>query len=176
MGPVQVVLLLALLLILALAFVLWHGVAAGRARTGLPKGQVVYSDMGQWEETPPLYAPGYGLAGKPDYLLRIGRQTVPVEVKPGRRASEPYAADTLQLAAYCLLVEEITGVRPAYGLLRYREQTFQIPFDKSLRQTLLATLQNMRHDLCQGDVTRSHTDPVRCRLCGQRAHCDQRLD
>jgi CRISPR-associated exonuclease Cas4 len=176
MGPIQVALLLAFLLILFLAFLLWRRAMVGRAGTGLPKGQIVYSDMGQWEETSPLYAPRYALAGKPDYLLRIDRQTIPVEVKPSRRAPEPYAADTLQLAAYCLLVEETTGVRPAYGLLRYRDQTFQIPFDERLRQTLLATLHDMRRDLHQRDVARSHTEPVRCRLCGQRAHCEQRLD
>ncbi len=66
----------------------------------------------------PLFARQIGLTGKPDYLLDIRGSTIPFEVKPGRRAAQPYESDPMQLAAYCLLVEETSGDAPPYGLLR----------------------------------------------------------
>ena len=54
----------------------------------------------------PLYASGANLAGKPDYLVRRWRYVLPVEVKSGPAPAEPYRSHVLQLAAYCLLVEE----------------------------------------------------------------------
>lgn len=136
---------------------------------------MVYADTGRWKPCKPLYAPRLGLVGKPDYLVQRGRQLIPVEVKPGRRAHEPYDADVMQLAAYCLLVEETTGIRPAYGLLRYRERTFRIPFEPALRQTVLETLSRMRCDLRRPSVPRSHEEPARCRSCGYREDCRESL-
>ena len=68
----------------------------------------------------PLYARRYGLTGKPDYLIERGGAQIPVEVKPGRRAQQPYDSDLMQLAAYCALVEETSGRAPPYGLLCWR--------------------------------------------------------
>jgi CRISPR-associated exonuclease Cas4 len=175
MGPQQVALALGLVFALALAFSLWRHACRIRYQTGLPKGRVIYADVRRFEHSRPLHSSRYGLSGKPDYLVRAGRQTIPVEVKPGRRAAEPYDSDVMQLAAYCLLVEETTGVRPTYGLLRYRERTFRIPFDQSLRQVLLTVLSQMRRDLHRAEVSRDHNAPLRCRFCGHVEDCDQRL-
>jgi CRISPR-associated exonuclease Cas4 len=175
LNALQQILLAGVLIAGVVAYLFWRSGAADRRRAGLPRGQVIYTDMDGWEESEPLYAPRYGLAGKPDYLLRLGRQVIPVEVKPGRRADEPYDADVMQLAAYCLLVEEEWGRPPAYGLLRYREQTFRIPYNGRLRRALLATLDDMRRDLTRRDVPRSHDDATRCRFCGHREHCDHCL-
>jgi len=175
MGAGQVVLALALALTLICAFLLWRRARLAWRQSGLPKGRVTYADTGHWRPCQPLYAPRIGLSGKPDYLVQEGREVIPVEVKPGRRAAAPYDADVMQLAAYCLLVEETTGTRPGYGLLRYREQTFRIPFSPSLRQAVLATLSEMRRCLRQSAVPRSHEDPLRCRFCGHREDCQQSL-
>jgi CRISPR-associated exonuclease Cas4 len=175
MSSWQTLLLLALLVLLALIYGLWRWARATREGTGLPQGEVIYADTGAWERSAPLRAPRYGLVGKPDYLLRVNRTTIPIEVKPSRRANQPYEADLLQLAAYCLLVEETTGQRPPYGLLRYQERTFRIPYDEALCQNLLAVLQDMRADLGSREVPRSHDDPHRCRSCGHRQHCDHSL-
>lgn len=160
---------------MALAYLTWRSARGARMRAGLPKGQVIYADTGAWTRCPPLRAPRYGLSGKPDYMLRVGRQTVPVEAKPSRRAPEPYEADIMQLAAYCLLVEETSGQRPPYGLLHYADHTFRIPYTPALRASLLGLLDDMRADMDQADVPRTHDDPQRCRFCGQRAHCDVSL-
>ena len=171
----QAVLLSAILAVLGLAYVVWHASRRRWGDLGLPRGDVVYEDTSGWQRCRTLRAPRYGLAGRPDYVVRTGRQTIPVEVKPGRRASSPYDSDVMQLAAYCLLVERDLGRRPTYGLLRYEGRTFRIPYDRRLRRALLGTLQAMAGDLAKGDVARSHDEPVRCRFCGFRSQCDQSL-
>jgi len=142
---------------------------------GLAAGEVVYADTEGWEACRPLYAARWQLAGKPDYILRTGGVVIPVETKPGRCAERPYEGDVLQLAAYCLLLEETEGRPPPHGLLCYRERTFRIPYDGALRERVVAVLTEMRRGLNAGPLPRSHDDPVRCRHCGQRTVCDQAL-
>jgi CRISPR-associated exonuclease Cas4 len=163
-------------LLLCLALVLIGAALIMRRRTGLPWQRVVFSDTGGWRRpSDPLIARRYGLVGKPDYLMARGRELIPVEVKPGRQAREPYLSDIMQLAAYCLLVEEASGVRPRYGLLRYAHTTFRIPFDARLRDKLVMLLEEMR--LADQDVSaaRSHDQPARCAACGFVAQCDEAL-
>lgn len=151
-----------------------------RAQTGLPVGKVVYSDTGAWE-TPekPLLSRRYGLVGKPDYLVRVqaGSNTllVPVEVKSRTQPAVTPAGHILQLAAYCLLVEETQKVRPPFGLLHYADATLQIPYTDALRQTVLDTAQAIRQARTAADVHRDHNDPARCRGCGYRHACDEAL-
>ena len=89
----------------------------------------------------PLLSRRYGIVGKPDYLLEVkqgGRtMTVPVEVKSRRQPPEPAPHHVLQLAAYCLLVEDVLGQRPTHGLLRYADATLTIPYTDSLRRQVL---------------------------------------
>lgn len=171
MSGLQTALLLGALASLALAAWLGWRALAARKKAGLPAGRVVYSDTKRWARCEPLYAARYRLVGKPDYVLRQGNMLIPIEVKPGRDAAQPYPADVMQLMAYCLLVEESTGQPPSHGLLRYRERTFRIPYDPLGRQALLNTLQDMRQARVASDVPRSHQDATRCRFCGQREVC-----
>ncbi len=167
--------LLALALI-GLALLLLSSAALLRRRTGLPWGRVVADDVGAGQTLArPLFARRYGLTGKPDYLVEQGGRLIPVELKPSRRASRPYASDLMQLAAYCLLVEEQTGRAPPYGLLRYAEQSFRLDYNRRVRDEVLATLATMRTLLDADDAARSHNDPRRCAGCGFRAACDDAL-
>jgi len=175
MSAWQIGLLVALIMVSGLSYLLWARSRAARRETGLPEGEVVYADTEGWEACRPLYASRWGLAGKPDYIVRAGDHTIPVEVKPGRRAERPYEGDVLQLAAYCLLVEETEGRAPPHGLLRYRDRTFRIPYDAALRGRLTSVLAEMRRGLHSSILPRSHEDPVRCRYCGHRTVCDQSL-
>src|SRR6476620_8147105 len=122
----------SLLILIAGALLLKRGRRAQQA-TGLPTGEVVYSDTGAWEETPePLLSRRYGLVGKPDYLVQVrsGQQMmwVPVEVESRRRPAVTPDSHILQLATYCLLVEDVRKVRPTHGLLHYADTTLQIPY------------------------------------------------
>jgi CRISPR-associated exonuclease Cas4 len=81
----------------------------------------------------------------------------------------------MQLAAYCLLIEETSGRAPRYGLLRYRQQTFKLPYTATLRAELLALIEEMQRDRRAQDLPRSHNSAARCRNCGFYADCDDRL-
>ena len=161
------------LLLLALLLLLWA--LRLRRTTGLPWAPVIYQDTGGRAPEKPLIARRLGLVGKPDYLLELRGRTIPVEVKPGRRAQRPYESDLMQLAAYCVLVEETSGVAPPYGLLRYAEQTFRLDYNEQTRSELLALLDEMRDELAQPDCDRSHDDPRRCGNCGFFEQCEQAL-
>ncbi|MDZ4721180.1 MAG: CRISPR-associated protein Cas4 [Roseiflexaceae bacterium] len=162
------------LLMLALLALVWGG--RMRATTGLPWAPVRYSDTGWHAPEKPLLARRLGLVGKPDYLLELRGATIPIEVKPGRYANRPYESDLMQLAAYCVLVEETSGQAPPYGLLRYAEQTFRLDYTPQVREDLLALLDEMRDALNAGDCERSHDDPQRCGGCGFYEQCEQALD
>lgn len=162
--------------VLLLGVAVWAWARHQRASAGLPRGRLVYGDTGRWERTrEPLYSRRYQLTGRPDYLVRVGNTRVPVEVKSGQAPAEPYEGHVLQLAAYCLLVEEEFGVRPSYGLLRYDDATLQIPYDTPLRRRLLDTLEAMRQARAKGSADRNHEVPQKCLRCGQRENCEQRL-
>ncbi len=147
-----------------------------RRKTGLPWLRVVASDADAGRPLEkPLFAARYRLTGKPDYLLKRGAVTIPVEVKPARHATEPYESDLMQLAAYCLLVEETTGYAPPYGLLRYAETTFRLTYTPAVREKLLDILDEMQEALDAADCDRSHEEPPRCRGCGFADICEQSL-
>lgn len=167
-----------------LALAIWltrHSLHNAQA-TGLPGAQVaiVYNDSGAKEEVEePLFSAHYGLTGKPDYVLRTRRGLVPVELKPLRQAAQPYESDILQLAAYCLLLEDVWQQTPPYALLRYRDKTFRIEWNATLRQTLLETLAEMREldafpAYEDGPMPEPQHDMTsRCRSCGFRYICWQ---
>ncbi len=164
----------ALLILLALALL---GLAFWlRKRTGLPWARVVASDTGTGRKLDrPLFSRRYGLTGLPDYLIERGGATIPVEVKPGRRATTPYHSDLMQLAAYCLLVEEQNGRPPPYGLLRYANATFRLNYTAAVRAELLSIVAEMRDCLDTDDVERDHNETGRCAACGFRNGCEDSL-
>ncbi len=147
-----------------------------RQCAGLPQGRVFYADTGARRRVErPLFSRRYRLTGKPDYLLDDDGEIVPVEVKSGAAPSQPYPSHVLQLAAYCLLVEETYDVRPSYGIIRYRDQSFTVDFTPQLEAWLSSTLDEMRQDAEADDVPRSHDNPAQCAACGYRPFCDQSL-
>ena len=173
MNPWLLILLLALL---AGALFIWA--EQQKRRTGLTQGKVIYADSDQWQAVrEPLYDPQLKLTGKPDYILRLREGVlVPVEVKNMPAPAQPYANHVMQLAAYCLLLEGKSGQRPPYGLLRYRERTFQVDYTSGLEQALLALVEEIREVERQGVApARSHIETNRCRGCGYREICEQRL-
>lgn len=147
-----------------------------RASTGLPWAPILADDarVGRGLERP-LLARRYGLSGKPDYLIERGGRQIPVEVKPGRYAKQPYESDLMQLAAYCLLVEETSGHAPPYGILRYAEASFRLRYTPEVRADLLTILDEMRDLLDAEDADRSHSQPGRCAGCGFADICEDSL-
>lgn len=165
------------LLLLAVGLLLLWRARSKRRETGLPQGRVIYDDTGAWQECPrPLFSRRYLLTGKPDYIVAQGEDLIPVEVKPGRTAEKPYDSDVLQLAAYCLLLEDSVNRAPPHGLIKYDRATFSIEYNPRLRRQLLDTMESMRVDQRAAQVAPSHNNPRRCRACGHREQCEERLD
>lgn len=164
------------LILLALAGLLWW--LGQRAQNGLPAGDILYADTGDWQAvTRPLYSAAHDLTGKPDYLVQHGGHIIPIEVKSAASPAQgPHPAHIYQLAAYSVLVEAAYGQRPPYGLIRYADQTWRVPFTPALERDLLAVLAAMRAQARRADVPRSHTHPARCAHCGFNAVCGQALD
>lgn len=164
-----------LILLLAGAGLLWWSYSA-RRRSGLPTGSVVYSDTGAERAVrEPLVSHRYGLVGKPDYLVEVvqgkGRIVVPLEVKSRRQPTAADPGHLLQLATYCLLVEDVYGVRPPHGYLRYADATIVVPFSNELRQAVIEAAAAIRKARTQPDVRRSHQDARRCVRCGYLQSC-----
>jgi CRISPR-associated exonuclease Cas4 len=157
---------------------LWLLVRARRAYrdSGLPAGRITYVDTGAWHRCErPLFSRQCRLTGKPDYLVQGPAGVIPVEVKSGAAPQQPYAAHILQLAAYCLLVEEQESRTVPYGIIKYADKAFEIDYTPTLRAQVVDTLEDMRHGLRTDDVERSHDEPRRCLGCGYRDQCEQRL-
>ncbi|MCJ7695905.1 MAG: CRISPR-associated protein Cas4 [Anaerolineaceae bacterium] len=165
---------LLLIFVAALIFLLSY---RQRKASGLPGGQIVYSDSGLWQEVvEPYYDSHLQLAGKPDYVIKQGYTHIPVEVKTGRTPEAPYDSHIFQLAAYCYLIDRETGLRPPYGVLQYPRQTFKIAYSEEMEASLLTLIGEIRkRDKGKDGVPRSHNSSSRCRSCGYRSICDQRL-
>ncbi len=167
--------LIAIVFLLVALLLFWHS-DKERKQAGLPGGRVIYTDTRAWGEVDkPLYDRKLRLTGKPDYLVERGGQIIPVEVKSGKAPKAPYDSHIYQLASYCLLVERTMGKRPPYGIIHYENRDFSVAYTDELKDSLLEILDDMRRDERSPSVDCSHKIAARCRGCGYREICNQRL-
>jgi CRISPR-associated exonuclease Cas4 len=182
---------LAFILLLLTAVAAWLAARRGERRANLPEGRIIYSDTGApvgriapitlsgrgERQEKPLLSHRHGLAGRPDYLVETDEGVVPVEAKSAACPSNgvPYESHLMQLASYCLLVEEATGAGVPYGVIRYRDRQLRVDYTQELREALLALLAEMREARRATDVHRSHEATARCAACSYRALCDESL-
>jgi CRISPR-associated exonuclease Cas4 len=167
--------LIAGLFLLLTALVVLVAARRLRTQTGLPGGAVISSDVSLTTRGKRMRSEKYGLSGTPDYIVDTPRGPVPVEVKPTRTDSEPHESHILQVLAYCVLLEETTGKRPPYGLLKYSAETFRIDYNRETRGNLLAVVEAMRADAANKEVHRSHDVPGKCWACVYRTVCEESL-
>ncbi|MBW8010792.1 MAG: Dna2/Cas4 domain-containing protein [Chloroflexi bacterium] len=169
-------LLTAALFLFLLALVLLWQSSRQQHAAGLPGGRVIYTDTRGWGEVEkPLYDPVVGLTGRPDYLVKKGKDVIPVEVKTSRTPDAPYDSHIFQLAAYCLLVARGMKRRPPYGILHYPKRTYAVDYTEALETSLLDLLVEIRNLERNEEAYRSHEQLPRCNSCGFRNDCDQRL-
>jgi CRISPR-associated exonuclease Cas4 len=136
-------------------------------------GDLVYVDD---DDDKLLVSDHFGLTGRPDYILKAEGEFIPVERKSRNISrSGPYAGEVLQLAAYCLLVEEKYQRPVHHGRLQYLNRSVDVPFDLLLRERLMMALDALDNATSLRDVPPSHSNPARCRACGFRERCDQAL-
>jgi len=172
----RMILLACALLLLGGGLLLLRRARCLHKQTGLPQGRVIYADTGTWNHCErPLFSSRYLLTGRPDYLVDDGRTKIPVEVKSTFCPPSPYRSHVLQLAAYCLLVEEEYRQPPPYGIIKYCNQTYAVEYTAQLRAKLLSVLAEMRQDLAAAEAGPSHANPNRCWGCGYREKCGEEL-
>ena len=188
-------LFLLLLLLVAGAALAARAAARESKRAGLPAGALLYSDTGRpvgrvagtelgrdgKRQERPLVSERLELVGRPDYLIEAEGGVVPVEVKSTAcpAGGRPYDSHLAQLAAYCLLVEDVLGARVPYGLVKYRDREVRVEYDSELKERALALIGEMKEDLNASangeEVHRSHDDPRRCAGCSLRDVCTESL-
>lgn len=169
-------LLAACTLIILAILLLWVS-SKQRRNLGLPTGQVIYSDTDQWKKVEkPLYDPKTGLAGKPDYLVQHKGTFIPVEVKSNLKGDQPYQSHIYQLAAYCYLVQQYYNNRPTHGILHYPDRSFAIDYTEELESKLHQIIYEIHKNENGKAPHRSHELIAKCKRCGYREICDQKIE
>jgi len=136
------------------------------------KGVVEYVDFGDSEL---LVSEKYGVSGRPDYVLMVDGVPIPVEEKTGRVPRGPLFSHILQVATYCLLMEEKTGKPIPYGILRYGMDQHIIEYDDIVKRTILQKIGEMREIADGKPAHRNHNRPNKCTNCSRRENCPERL-
>jgi CRISPR/Cas system-associated exonuclease Cas4 (RecB family) len=166
--------MIALLLLVSIVLLV-GGILLRRQSASPVAGELVYSDMNRQAVTAPINSHVSGLTGKPDYVYRKGMVSVPIEVKK-RLAGRfgPRASDVAQLMAYCVLLED-AGETVFHGAIEYPDRRFPIPYGPEARRKVLEAAEAIRAERRAGTAERNHHDVWRCRSCGVRESCAQRL-
>ncbi|MGM0510667.1 MAG: CRISPR-associated protein Cas4 [Thermoplasmatota archaeon] len=140
----------------------------------IQEGEIEYVD-GLKEKSRLLESEEYHLRGRPDYIMNIEGEKIPVEVKTGRVPKGPFFSHILQIASYCLLVEEDTGKAPSYGIVKYGDKEFEIDYDDKLKELLVEKLNEMRQVIITEDAHRHHNREGKCRNCSRKDICPESL-
>jgi CRISPR-associated exonuclease Cas4 len=160
-------------------------------RSGLPTGALLYSDTGRpvgriapaqvgrggQKQERPLVSRALWLTGRPDYLIEAEGGIVPVEIKSTAcpAGGRPYDSHIAQLAAYCLLVEDVLGATVPYGVVKYRDREVRVEYTPELKEYALALIEEMSEAAKAEDVHRSHEEQRRCAGCSLRDVCTESL-
>lgn len=146
-----------------------------RGRAGLDEDtQLVYSDDD--ESSGLLRDEETGLRGRPDQIVIIDGEFIPVEQKTGRVPKKPHQSHRVQLLAYISLVETNTKKSPPYGILKYGEEdVHQVFWDQHAKNSLLTSIKEVQKLMVEGGAKRNHEREGKCRNCSRRHACEQSL-
>ena len=138
---------------------------------GLPEGELVYEDADGAGET--LSSAAYPLVGKPDYVVQPpdGRP-VPIELKLNvHDASIPYSNHTVQVGAYCLILEDYFEQPPTHGILRYADYEFTVEYTPALRKKVIRLLSEMERCSERQPPPLAKQRVNKCRACTFQPIC-----
>jgi CRISPR-associated exonuclease Cas4 len=147
MENVVYIFITALLVIVISLVVVW----VKRKSFGSISGKAVYQDTKTFTGAV-LYSDMLQLKGKPDYIMQIGQDYIPVEVKTGKTPSTPYPNHVAQLYAYCALIEDNYDSPPKYGVIKYPEKEFQIEYTVQNRDAVGKLIQEMVQMKISGSI------------------------
>ena len=148
---------------------------ASREKAGLEEGtELLYSDDDKSSDL--LMDNESGLRGRPDQIVIIDGEFIPVEQKTGKVPKKPHQSHRLQLLAYISLVETSTTKSPPYGVLRYgNEDIHQVYWDEHAKQHLRESIIEVQRLMVEGGAQRNHEREGKCRSCSRRYACSDSL-
>ena len=148
---------------------------ASRKKVGFEEGtELIYSDKDNTSNL--LIDDVSGLRERPDQIVIIEGEFIPVEQKTGRIPKKPHQSHRLQLLAYISLVETSTGKSPPYGVLRYGEDdVHQVFWDQHAKEHLRESIVEVQRLMVEGDAKRNHEREGKCRNCSRRYACNESL-
>ena len=148
---------------------------ASREKAGLDEGtELLYSDDDKSSDL--LMDNESGLRGRPDQIVIIDGEFIPVEQKTGKVPKKPHQSHRLQLLAYISLVETSTTKSPPYGVLRYgNEDIHQVYWDEHAKQHLRESIIEVQRLMVEGGAQRNHEREGKCRSCSRRYACSESL-
>ena len=148
---------------------------ASREKAGLEEGtELLYSDDDKSSDL--LMDNESGLRGRPDQIVIIDGEFIPVEQKTGKVPKKPHQSHRLQLLAYISLVETSTTKSPPYGILRYgNEDIHQVYWDEHAKQHLRESIIEVQRLMVEGGAQRNHEREGKCRSCSRRYACSESL-
>lgn len=171
---IEIILLVLALLFLGISFFIRSSVGDTKRKYKISDGKITYTDLDK--PAKPLFSKRFKLVGKPDYIVETEGGKIPVELK-FTDTDRPYKNHVLQLASYCLLIEDIFNTKVPYGVIVYNnKREFKILFDDGLRNELLSTLDEMRDKINTGDVRRNHDFRNKCLSCSFRDVCSFKIE
>jgi CRISPR-associated exonuclease Cas4 len=138
---------------------------------GLPEGELVYEDAdGQGE---PLSSSAYPLVGKPDYVVKLPNgRPVPIELKPGvHDVTAPHSNHVIQVAAYCLILEDYFEQPPEHGILKYADREFTIEYTPALKKKVIRLLSEMAKCSEKEPPPLTKQKATKCRSCTFQPIC-----
>ena len=136
--------------------------------------EITYSDD---ESKAGLLVDGFtGLRGRPDQIVIVEGEFIPVEQKTGKIPKSPHKSHKMQLLAYLYLVESTTGRKPPYGVLRYgSENLHSIDWNDSNKHSLFSAVKEIQRLMTEGGAERNHNRKGKCESCSRRYACNSSL-
>jgi len=97
---------------------------------------------------------------------------VPVELKLSTQSvTTPYNNHVIQVAAYCLILEDYSEQPPTHGILRYADREFTIDYTPTLRKKVIRLLEEMARCNEQQAPPLQKQRVAKCRACTFQAIC-----
>ena len=146
-----------------------------RKDVGLKQGtEVAYSDD---EETAGLLIDDLtGIRGRPDQIVIIDGEFIPIEQKTGRVPKRPHTSHKRQVLAYTHLVEINTKRTTPYGILRYgNEDIHQVVWDENTKEELFDEVKEIQRLMVFGGAKRNHERLGKCQNCSRKYACKESL-
>jgi len=169
--------ILALLWVIAANLLFYHSLyiseklLSKKIRYAPLKSNLEYIGAIEGEE---IVSTKYGIRGKPDYIIKLEEDYIPIEEKTADLDTPPFP-HVIQLTAYCMLIEDKYGKAPPYGIIRYKNYKFKIPYEKRWKDMVISFREKMIEDLKRGKAHRNHFNKNKCKSCIRKEYCNERL-